>query len=148
MIRTVLFLLILNLLAEPALAEPWQLKRATEKPGAFLAGFLSGYAAHELGHILVAESMGFDADFDGVTLVYPEAQMSDAEHLQVASAGFQAQWLVAETALRYRQKLQMSEFGDSYNAGLVFSHLAISAAYLTILKDHKDGDVSGKRVIE
>ena len=34
----------------------------------------------EVGHIIVAESKGFDAEFDGVTLVYPKAEMTDAQH--------------------------------------------------------------------
>ena len=141
--RSILLLLILLSFVSQASAEPWQFKQARNNPGSFLSGFLSGYAAHELGHIVVAESKGFDAEFDGVTLVYPQAEMSDTEHLQVASAGLQTQWLVSEAALQYRQEHHLSKFADSYNAGLVFSHLAITAAYLTALKDHADGDIEG-----
>jgi hypothetical protein len=141
--RTALLIILFLLFAAAAQAEPWQYKRVRNQPGAFIAGFLSGYAAHELGHIVAAESLGFDAEFDGVTLVYPEAQMTDAEHLQVASSGFQASWLISEGALRYRENRAMTEFGDSYNAGLVFSHLTIAAAYMTALMHHKDGDVEG-----
>lgn len=141
--RPTLLLLIFLFFAGQAVAEPWQFHQGRNNSGAFLSGFLSGYAAHELGHIVVAESMGFDAKFDGVTLVYPQADMSDAEHLQVASAGLQMQWLVSEAALRYRQKHKLNGFSDSYNAGLIFSHLTITAAYLTVLKDHKDGDIEG-----
>ncbi len=141
--RPIFTLTIFLLAATAATAEPWQLEGAQRRPGAFLAGFFSGCAAHELGHIAVAGALGYDAEFDGVTLVYPEARMTDAEHLQVASGGFQAQWLVSEAALRYREKAGMSDFGDSYSAGLVFSHLAISVAYLTVLKDHEDGDIEG-----
>jgi hypothetical protein len=144
--RPILLLLLFIFFASQASAEPWQFKQARNNPGAFLSGFLSGYAAHELGHIVVAESKGFDAEFDGVTLVYPQAEMSDAEHLQVASAGLQTQWLVSEAALRYRQRHKLGEFSDSYNAGLVFSHLTITAAYLTVLKDHADGDIEGMSV--
>ena len=141
--RSLILLIIFPLFASAALAEPWKLERAQNQPGAFLAGFFTGYAAHELGHMIVSESLGFDYEFDGLTIVYPEAEMTDAEHLQVASSGFQAQWLVSEAALRYREKKEMGEFGDSYNAGLVFSHLAITAAYMTVLMHHEDGDVEG-----
>jgi len=141
--RTLLIVIALLHLAPSVQAKPWQPVNMKSQPGAFVAGFLSGYAAHELGHIIVAESLGFDAEFDGVTVVYPEAQMTDAEHLQVASAGFQASWLVSEGALRYRDNRAMTEFSDSYNAGLVVSHLAITAAYLTVLTHHEDGDIEG-----
>ncbi|PLY02126.1 MAG: hypothetical protein C0623_04160 [Desulfuromonas sp.] len=141
--RPIIIILLFLLCTSTARAEPWQFIKTKESPGAFLSGFLSGYAAHELAHIIVARAKGFDAEFDGVTLVYPEARMSDPEHLQVASSGFQMQWLVAETALRYRHKSELSEFGDSYNAGLIASHLAITAAYLTVLRDHEDGDLKG-----
>ena len=90
-----------------------------------------------------AESLGFDYEFDGLTIVYPESEMTDAEHLQVASSGFQTQWLVSEAALRYRNKRKMSESGDNFNAGLIVSHLTITAAYMTVLMHHEDGDVEG-----
>ena len=141
--RRLSLLLFFIILSGPASAEPWEFSRLRENGGAFLAGFASGYAAHELGHIIVSGSQGVDYEFDGVTIVYPGANMTDRQHLRVATSGFQAQWLVSEAALRYREKRAMSDFGDSFNAGLVGSHLVITAAYLTILKDHEDGDLLG-----
>lgn len=141
--RPILTLLIFILLTGLADAEPWEFSQVKKNGGAFLSGFVSGYAAHELGHIIAARSLGFSTDFDGLTIIYPEARMTDAEHLQIASAGFQSQWLVSEAALRYRQKRELNSFGDSYNAGLICSHLAITTAYLTLLLNHKDGDLQG-----
>lgn len=141
--RITLTLLLSVIFASNVAAEPWSPDQVRDNSGAFLAGFFSGYAAHELGHIIIAETQGIDAEFDGLTIVYPDDEMTDREHLRVASAGFQTQWLVAESALRYREKRELSAFGDSYNAGLVSSHLAITAAYMTVLKDHEDGDLQG-----
>ena len=141
--KTTLLLTIFLILAVQTPAEPWRLSQAGEQPAAFISGFLSGYAAHELGHVLVAESKGFDAEFDGATIIYPNAPMTKAERLQVSTAGFQTQWLVAESALRYRERNKLGKFGNSYNAGLVFSHLTITAAYLTVLLNHEDGDLQG-----
>jgi len=141
--RLLLTFSIFLLWAGTASAEQWEWGRAKNNSGAFLLGFTSGYAVHELGHIIAAEALGFDTDFDGPTIIYPEAQMTDAEHLQVASAGFQAQWLVSEAALRYREHKKLAEFGDSFNAGLISSHLLITAAYMTVLMNHQDGDLQG-----
>lgn len=138
-----MILLVLIIIAGPAAADSWEFSRLKKNSGAFLAGFFSGYAAHEMGHIIVAESFGFDYKFEGVTIVYPGAIMTDAEHLQVSSAGFQTQWLVSEAALRYREQRKLTDFGDSYNAGLIGAHLVITAAYLTVLRNHRDGDLQG-----
>jgi hypothetical protein len=91
----------------------------------------------------VADAFGFETDRDGLTIIYPGAIMTDAERLQVSSAGFQAQWLVSELALRYRKDRKLTDFSDSYNAGLVGAHLAITAAYMTVLRNHEDGDLQG-----
>ncbi len=141
--KAVLIIIIIAQLTGPAYAEPWHFDRAQDNPGALIAGFFSGYAVHELGHIFTAESMGFNYEFEGVTIVYPGSQMTSAERLQVSSAGFQAQWRLSEAALRYRENNVMTGFSDSYNAGLVIAHLAITAAYLTALLNHEDGDIEG-----
>ena len=54
-----------------------------------------------------------------------------------------AQWLISEAALRYRERKKLTEFGDSFNAGLISSHLLITAAYMTVLMNHQDGDLQG-----
>ena len=142
-LRQLLILVIFVVMTDHAFADTWELSRFKNNRGAFLAGFFSGYAAHELGHFIVADSFGFDAEFDGVTIVYPGAVMTDDEQLQVSSAGFQVQWLVSEVALRYRKDKKLTDFGDNYNAGLVGAHLAITAVYMTALLNHEDGDLQG-----
>ncbi len=142
-IRQLLIFIIFIVMTDHAVADSWEFSRFKNNRGAFIAGFFSGYAAHELGHFMVADSFGFDAEFDGVTIVYPGANMTDAEQLQVSSAGFQVQWLVSEVALRYRRDKKLTDFGDNYNAGLVGAHLAITAAYMTVLLNHEDGDLQG-----
>ena len=142
-LRPMLAVVIFIVMSNCAVADSWQLNRFKNNKAAFVAGFFSGYAAHELGHFVVADSFGFDAEFDGVTIVYPGAVMTEAEQLQVSSAGFQVQWLVSETALRYRKDRKLTDFGDNYNAGLVGAHLAITVAYMTFLLNHEDGDLQG-----
>ena len=142
-LRPMLAVVIFIIMSNCAVADSWQLNRFKNNKVAFVAGFFSGYAAHELGHFVVADSFGFDAEFDGVTIVYPGAVMTEAEQLQVSSAGFQVQWLVSETALRYRKDRKLTDFGDNYNAGLVGAHLAITVAYMTFLLNHEDGDLQG-----
>jgi hypothetical protein len=140
----IIFLLMLIALFIPQPASAWSLNQVDDAAGAFLAGFAGGYLAHEAGHVLVATSKGYNVDLDGVTLVYHGAKMSDADRLQVATAGFQAQWLVSEAAFFYRnRRTALSPRPDNFTAGLICSHLAISAAYMTILNRHPEGDTHG-----
>ena len=101
-------------------------------------------ALHEFGHIAVAEYHDIDWEYDGLSIVYPDSDFTDSEQLQLASAGFQAQWLVSEIALR---KLDGGEFASggskAFTRGLVAGHAAITLAYMTFLKDHEDGDIVG-----
>ena len=133
-------LMILATVLTPTQTEAWDLRQIGDKTGAFLLGFVSGYLVHEAGHVIVATSKGYDVDLDGPSLIYPDAQMSNADQLQVASAGFQAQWLATETAFLYRSNNELSPTSDNFTAGLISSHLAITAAYLTFLRDHPEGD--------
>ena len=57
-------------------------------------------AIHELGHIVVAESQDINYEYNGVTIIYPDADFTESEQLSIASAGFQAQWIASEIALR------------------------------------------------
>lgn len=127
----------------PVCAAPWNYQTSKNHTPSFLLGFFSGYMIHELGHVAVAKSKGYSVELDGPSLVYPDLERGTSDHLRVASAGFQAQWLVSELALRYRESQALSKRGDQFNAGLVVSHLAISAAYLTALKNHELGDTVG-----
>ena len=133
-------LLLLTALLIPTSVEAWSLRQIGDKTGAFLLGFTTGYLVHEAGHVIVAKSKGYNVKLDGLTIIYPDALMSNSDQLQVASAGFQAQWLTTEAAFYYRSKKELSPTSDNFTAGLISSHLAITAAYLTVLRDHTEGD--------
>jgi len=140
--RCILFILI-YCASSSAFSSQWKLAQLNDHQGPFYLGLITGVVGHELGHFAVAGAEGVKAEYDGVTIVYPDENLSDKEKLRVASAGFQAQWLISETALRYRSHHTLTGRGDNFNAGLVWAHLGITAAYLTVLKNHKDGDIEG-----
>ncbi len=104
-------------------------------------GALGMLLAHEAGHMGVAAAMGIDADIDDFTVVYPGENLTSRQQLRVASAGFQSQWLFSEVAFRHLNDGQIAR--RSLAAGAIITHLGISAAYLTFLKDHEDGDIMG-----
>ena len=124
-------------------AEGWTLDTERTELGKFALGFVAGVVAHEAGHYAVATSKGYKVGNDGLSIVYPGAVFTDQDHLQVASAGFQTQWLLAELILRNRNGKEMKEPPGDFGAGVVCSHLAITAAYLVYLKDHRLGDIAG-----
>ena len=124
-------------------SQGWSFKEVRSEPGQFVLGFFGGIVAHELGHYAIATSKGYKVSHDGLSIVYPDAKFTPADHLQVASAGFQTQWLMSEHALRdshFRKKKGMHR---NLSAGIVTAHLSITAAYLLFLKDHHQGDVVG-----
>ncbi|HEY0664640.1 MAG TPA: hypothetical protein VGD24_01080 [Gallionella sp.] len=123
--------------------EGWTLDTGRTGLGKFALGLFGGIVAHEAGHYVVATSKGYDVGFDGLSIVYPGAVFTDADHLQVASAGFQTQWLLAELALRDSTGGEMLQPTGDFGAGIVCAHLAITAAYVVYLKDHRLGDVVG-----
>ena len=104
-------------------------------------GAIGMIVGHEIGHFAVAESMNIKAEFDGVTVVYPNSSLTPRQHLRVASAGFQTQWLLSELAFHYLDKPDVEQ--HSVATGAVLAHIAITTAYLTVLKNNKDGDVVG-----
>ena len=63
--------------------------------------------------------------------------------VRISSAGFQAQWLASELAFHQRAKPDLSISADNFSAGVIAAHIAISAAYLTVLMHHEDGDIEG-----
>ncbi len=130
-------------LSSPVYAQEWPLSSLQEDLGSFLLGFAGGLTAHELGHVAVALSKGYSVDYDGISIVYPDAEMSDSDHLEVASAGFQVQWLVSEVVFLKNQHRKSDTQMNNLDAGLIFAHLATTAAYLTFLKGHADGDIVG-----
>ncbi len=136
-------ILIAMLLPVSAHAAGWSFEDARSEPGDFALGFVGGLVAHELGHYAVATSKGYKVSHDGLSIVYPGANFNDGDHLQVASAGFQTQWLMAEFALRDSDFRERKDAPGNFGAGVVCAHLAITAAYLVYLKDHRQGDVVG-----
>ena len=138
--KSIVVMIALTLTLSPAPAKAWSLRQLGDETAAFLLGFAGGYLAHEAGHVIIAKSKGYDVKLDGVSIIYPGAEMSDSDRLQVASAGFQAQWLTTEAAFLYRGKNELGPTSDNFTAGLICSHLAISAAYLTVLRDNTEGD--------
>jgi hypothetical protein len=145
MIRYFQFVVLLLPILPPtnAYCEGWSIDKARPEWGRFTLGFTSGIAAHELGHYVVATSKGYKVSHDGLSIVYPGAAFTDAEKLQVSSAGFQTQWLLTELVLRDRHGKEKKEPPGNFGAGVVCAHLGITLGYLVYLKDHKQGDVVG-----
>ena len=120
--------------------EPWSFNNIKNDWPGFLLGFVGGLAAHELGHLVIASCKGYDAEFDGISIVYPGVELEDGDHLQLAAAGLQTQWLVSELVFLHHKDKPVMGNGA---AGLILSQVGTAAAYLTVLKDHKDGDIEG-----
>ena len=136
-------LIVSTFLLMKTYGQVWSIDDASQGWGMFVLGLASGYCAHELGHYVVATSKGYKVGNDGLSIVYPGAAFTDADHLQVSSARFQTQWLMAELALRDRNGNEMKEPQTNFGAGVVCAHLGITLAYLTVLKNHPQGDVAG-----
>jgi hypothetical protein len=126
-----------------AYCQGWSFDEASQGWGMFALGLASGIGAHELGHYVVATSKGYQVSHDGLSIVYPGAAFTDPDRLQVASAGFQTQWLMAELALRDRNFKELVEPPNNFRAGVVCAHLGITLAYMTFLKNNMQGDVVG-----
>jgi hypothetical protein len=134
---------MLMALPESASAEGWTLDDTGSRWGQFAFGFASGIAGHEAGHMLVATSKGYQINHDGLSITYPGAKMSAASHLQLASAGFQTQWVLSELELRDQNGKEHKRPPSDFGAGVVCSYLGVSLAYLTFLKNQQTGDVYG-----
>ena len=136
-------LLVSALLPINSYGAGWSLNDARPELGTFALGLLSGIVAHEAGHYAVATSKGYKVSHDGLSIVYPDAVFRGSDQLKVASAGFQAQWLVTEMVLRDRNGKEIKQPPGSFGAGVVCAHLGITLAYLTVLKNHSQGDIAG-----
>ena len=108
-----------------------------------LGGSATTIAAHELGHFVVAETEGAEAYFDGITIEYRDTDDSDQQALRLSSAGYQTQWLASEYGFLRLDQKGLNDRQRAWNAGLVLGHIGITAAYLTFLKNHEDGDAGG-----
>jgi hypothetical protein len=122
-------------------AQGWSLADADW--GQVALGIVAGVAAHETGHIVVAKSKGYPVSHDGLSITYPGVNFTRAGQLQLASAGYQTQWVLSEFALRdehwHERKTPPGDFG----AGVVLSSVAVSLAYMTILENQYNGDIYG-----
>ena len=58
----------------------------------------------------------------------------------MASAGFQSQWILSELALDYLETKSNEKY-RKLAEGVVIAHIAITALYLTALKNEETGDV-------
>lgn len=143
--RILFFCLGLNLfgLINSANAAPIKLDTIKDNWGFTLGGAATTIATHELGHFLVAELEDVDAFFDGATVKYRNTNDTARQNLRLSSAGYQMQWLTAEYAFTRLDQLSLSARSRAWNAGLILGHIGITAAYLTFLKNHQDGDSLG-----
>lgn len=141
--RILLVLLCSFAVLTGARAQAWRPADARKAPAPFLAGVAAGVLAHEVGHAIVATAKGYDIGLHGFSIVYPDAVMPAGDHLQVASAGFQTQWLLSEAILRDHEQHHAGETLAPFRAGVVVSETAVALAYLTVLKDHPEGDLVG-----
>jgi hypothetical protein len=117
---------------------------SSEHWGAFVAGGFSTLMIHELGHMAVAKYHNTEFEYDGVTIIYPDADLTESEHLRIASAGFQFQWIASEIALGILSRdKQLTPRSKSFTRGIVAGQVAITLAYVTFLKNHPDGDIQG-----
>ena len=124
-------------------ANAWSFDLIKEDKSNVLLGFFGGIAVHELGHITVAALKGTDIKFDRLSITYPDPDLTDDDRLQLSSAGFQSQWIASELAFRYLTDENTATRIRNRAAGVVLSHLAITAAYMTFLKNDSNGDIDG-----
>ncbi|MBI5890303.1 MAG: hypothetical protein HZB47_06450 [Nitrosomonadales bacterium] len=111
--------------------------------GRLTLGVVSGIAAHEVGHMVVAKSKGYRVSHDGLSITYPGVDFTRSGQLQLASAGYQTQWVLSELVLRDNNWQERKTPPSDFGAGIVISSVGVSAAYLTILKHQLNGDVYG-----
>ncbi len=133
---------VIGLFCVPSLANGELVDVKNDKTNVVL-GFVGGIVFHELGHLAGAAVKGEDFEFDGLAITYPDVAPTGKDRLQLASMGFQFQWLATELAFHYLGRDGIGGAGANRAAGVILSHLAISAAYVTFLKHHDDGDVEG-----
>jgi hypothetical protein len=121
----------------------WTFSESVPGWESFTLGVASGIALHEAGHFVVATSKGYRVSHDGLSITYPGANFTRSGQLQLASAGFQTQWVLSELVLRDRDGREHVKPPSDFGAGVVFSYIGVSAAYLTFLKNQYNGDVYG-----
>lgn len=140
-LRRMLFML--TLLPVCVFGQGWTLDETGTEWQKFALGFAAGIAAHEAGHLAVASSKGYSISHEGASITYPGTVFTPAGQLQLASAGYQTQWVLSEFVLRDRNGREITAPPGSFGAGVVCSSVGVSFAYLTFLKDQLRGDIYG-----
>lgn len=135
--------LVFTFFAIPSQAAETDIETLSTQWKSTLGGAATTVALHELGHFVVAGIEDAEPYFDDLTVKYHNLDGTDRQNLRLSSAGFQAQWLVSEYAFHRLKDNKLTPGQTAWNAGLVLGHLGITAAYLTFLRDHEDGDVEG-----
>ncbi|HJV33999.1 hypothetical protein [Geomonas sp.] len=133
-------LCLLLCLPSPAFAGEDHISPVPNNYWSFMAGALSGIALHELGHVVVATTEGYDIHHDGPSITYSPPFRSKSDRLHVSTAGFQSQWLVTEGAFYLRDK------APDFTGGLIAAHLGITAVYLFGLKNNSQSDITSASI--
>jgi len=135
--RTFLFFLLLF----PFHASAGNQSHAIAWDNSFWSGFAGGIITHELGHVAIAASAGQSSRLHAGSVIYPNSNFTPKEALRVSTAGFQTQWLFSEWAFYELDKPDETILDEQHYIGLITSHIAISAAYLVLLKDEPTSDI-------
>jgi hypothetical protein len=137
------FLVLMLLLPVSAWSEGWVLDQSLSGWERFALGVASGIVAHEAGHVVVATTKGYSVSHDGLSITYPGTHFTNSGQLQLASAGFQTQWVLSELVLSDQTGKERKKPPGDFGAGVVSSYIGVSVAYLTFLKNQLNGDVYG-----
>ena len=92
---------------------------------AFLAGMATTVAVHESGHLLTAASLGYTVKIKGASITYI-GNMPDRNHLQLASAGFQAQWILTESIFCANENKAMSDYAGKIPVLWAYANISVS----------------------
>ena len=138
-IRNLLIVITVVLWLYPACAisTEWSPPETTTDWMKFTSGMATCIAVHELSHVLVALESGYTIHHDGLSITYSPEIRSRANHLRIASAGLQGQWIASEAAFAAGGK------EGNFTSGIISGHLAITLAYIVVLRNHPEGDTVG-----
>ena len=143
----IVILSLFSVCTTSAFGQEWSLGNIRKGFKGFVLGVAGGLAVHETSHYIIAKSKGVDLDLEGLSFVFPGTELPRDDHLQIASAGFQAQWIMSEIVFALNESGHKKNKGmDNLSAGFIFSHLVTTAAYLTFLTHHKFGDIEGMSI--
>jgi len=134
-------LLLILLLLMPCSAAAENNQHPITWDSSFWQGFAGGIIAHELGHVAMAASVGQSSRLHAGSVIYPNSHFTPQQALRVSTAGFQTQWLFSEWAFYELENSEETLLDEQHYVGLITSHIAISLAYLAILKDEPTSDI-------